>query len=44
MELIAGEESLYGYRKLTRCLQRQYGLIINKSFHTILERDLLEPT
>ncbi|RYD05544.1 hypothetical protein N752_09365 [Desulforamulus aquiferis] len=30
MELIAGEESIYGYRKLTRCLQRQYGLVVNK--------------
>ncbi|MFC6457962.1 IS3 family transposase [Paenibacillus vulneris] len=30
MELIAGEESTYGYRKLTVCLKRQFGLIINK--------------
>ncbi len=30
MELISGEEATYGYRKLTLCLKRQYGLIINK--------------
>jgi putative transposase len=30
LELIMGEESVYGYRKLTVCLQKQYGLIINK--------------
>lgn len=29
-KLIDGEESVYGYRKLTRCLQRKYKLIINK--------------
>jgi putative transposase len=28
--LISGEESVYGYRKLTRCLVLKYGLIINK--------------
>lgn len=30
MELIAGEEQIYGYRKLTKCLQQQYQLHINK--------------
>lgn len=30
MELIAGEEEGYGYRKLTKCLQTKYGLTINK--------------
>jgi putative transposase len=30
MELIAGEESNYGYRKLTKSLRRQYHLVINK--------------
>lgn len=30
LELVSGEESAYGYRKLTVCLRRQYNLIINK--------------
>lgn len=30
MELISGEESVYGYRKLTLCLRNQHQLIINK--------------
>ena len=30
MELIAGEENSYGYRKLTKVLRRQYQLVINK--------------
>lgn len=30
MELIAGEEDSYGYRKLTKALRRQYQLVINK--------------
>lgn len=30
MELILGEEQIYGYRKLTKCLRLQYSLTINK--------------
>jgi putative transposase len=30
MELMAGDEQIYGYRKLTKCLHRQYHLVINK--------------
>lgn len=29
-ELISGEEQIYGYRKLTKCLRVQYNLLINK--------------
>ena len=30
MELISGEEQIYGYRKLAKCLRIQHKLIINK--------------
>lgn len=30
MEMIVGEEQIYGYRKLTKCLQIQRNLVINK--------------
>lgn len=45
LELVAGEESVYGYRKLTRCLRRQYGLVINKKkvYRLCKELDILEP-
>jgi putative transposase len=45
MELIAGDESIYGYRKLTVCLKRQYGLIINKKkvYRLCQELDILQP-
>lgn len=45
MELIAGEESIYGYRKLTLCLQRQHSLIINKKkvYRLCKELDILAP-
>lgn len=45
MELIAGEESIYGYRKLTLCLQNQHGLIINKKkvYRLCKELDILAP-
>jgi putative transposase len=45
MELIAGDESTYGYRKLTICLKRQYGLIINKKkvYRLCQELDILQP-
>ena len=46
MELIAGEESTYGYRKLTVCLKRQYGLIINKKkvYRLCHELDIFSPS
>ena len=45
MELIAGEEQIYGYRKLTKCLQRQYHLIINKKkvYRLCKELAILKP-
>lgn len=45
MELISGEESAYGYRKLTLCLRRQYNLNINKKkvYRLCKELDILEP-
>jgi putative transposase len=45
MELISGEESTYGYRKLTVCLKRQYGLIINKKkvYRLCQALDILQP-
>jgi putative transposase len=30
LELISGEEEIYGYRKLTKCLRSQHQLVINK--------------
>ncbi|MFM1653775.1 IS3 family transposase [Brevibacillus sp. B_LB10_24] len=44
-ELIAGEESAYGYRKLTVCLQRDHQLIINKKkvYRLLKEDELLHP-
>jgi putative transposase len=30
LELVEGEEHVYGYKNLTRCLHRQYGLLVNK--------------
>lgn len=32
MELASGEEAVYGYRKLTVCLRKQYQLLINKKY------------
>ncbi len=45
MKLIEGEESVYGYRRLTRCLQRKYKLIINKKkvYRLCRELDILLP-
>lgn len=45
MELIAGEESAYGYRKLAICLRRQYNLVINnkKVYRLCKELDILAP-
>ena len=43
MELISGEESAYGYRKLTICLKRQHTLHINKKkvYRLCKELDIL---
>jgi putative transposase len=45
LELVSGEEGAYGYRKLTLCLKRQYGLVINKkkTYRLCQELDLLRP-
>ena len=45
LELIAGEEHAYGYRKLTLCLTRQRKLIINKKkvYRLCKELDILAP-
>jgi putative transposase len=45
MELAAGEESAYGYRKLAICLRRQHNLVINdkKVYRLCKELDILEP-
>lgn len=45
MELIAGDGAHYGYRKLTVCLRRQYGLIVNKKkvYRLCRELDILKP-
>ncbi|WP_264672945.1 IS3 family transposase [Heliophilum fasciatum] len=45
MELMAGEESAYGYRKLRICLQRKHQLIINKkkTYRLCKELDILMP-
>lgn len=45
LELISGEESSSGYRKLTIRIQRQYGLVVNKKkvYRLCKELDILEP-
>lgn len=45
LELVAGEESTYGYRKLAICLRRQHGLVINhkKVYRLCDELDILAP-
>ncbi|WP_442595184.1 IS3 family transposase [Neobacillus sp. D3-1R] len=45
LELISSKAEVYGYRKLTRCLQRQYKLIINKKkvYRLCKELDILMP-
>lgn len=45
MKLIAGNECVYGYRKLTRCLQKKYHLVINKKkvYRLCKELDILMP-
>ncbi len=45
MELIVGDESTYGYRKLTICLRRQYGVVINKKkvYRLCQELGILQP-
>lgn len=45
LELIAGEETAYGYRNLTLCLRRQKKLVINfkKVYRLCKELDILAP-
>lgn len=45
MELIAGKACVYGYRKLTKALRREYQLIINKKkvYRLCKELDILMP-
>jgi len=45
MELVAGEENAYGYRKLAICLRRRYNLVINnkKVYRLCKELDILAP-
>nr|WP_279236992.1 IS3 family transposase [Heliorestis convoluta] len=45
MELIAGEESTYGYRKLAICLRRNHNLVINnkKVYRLCAELNILNP-
>lgn len=45
MELVAGEENAYGYRKLAICLRRRHNLVINnkKVYRLCKELDILAP-
>ncbi|AQS58432.1 transposase [Desulforamulus ferrireducens] len=45
LELISGDESVYGYRKLTTCLRRKHQLAINKKkvYRLCKELDILSP-
>jgi putative transposase len=45
LEAIAGDGYAYGYRKLTKMIRRQYGLIINKKkvYRLCKELDILKP-
>ncbi|MCA1319704.1 IS3 family transposase [Bacillus tianshenii] len=45
MNLIEGETEIYGYRKLTKALNRKYKLIINKKkvYRLCKELDILMP-
>lgn len=45
MELIAGEEFIYGYKMLSQCLRDQYQLVINhkKVYRLCKELDILQP-
>ncbi|WP_338035534.1 IS3 family transposase [Halalkalibacter alkaliphilus] len=45
LKLIGGKEGVYGYRKLTRCLQRKYHLNVNKKkvYRLCKELDILLP-
>lgn len=44
-ELLTSETDVYGYRKLTLCLRREYGLIVNKKkvYRLLHEMDMLQP-
>ena len=45
LQLIEGEESVYGYRKLTSCLRQRHKLVINKKkvYRLCKELDILLP-
>lgn len=45
LQLIEGEESVYGYRKLTSCLRQRHKLVINKKkvYRLCRELDILLP-
>lgn len=45
MELVAGEEHVYGYKNLTQCLRNQHNLIINhkKVYRLCKKLDILQP-
>ncbi len=45
MELVAGEEHVYGYLLLTECLRQQYDLVINKkkTYRLCQELEILHP-
>jgi len=45
MELVSGEEGVYGYKKLTHCLRNEYNLVIgkNKVYWMCDELDILQP-
>lgn len=45
MELVSGEEGIYGYKKLTHCLRNEHDLVIgkNKVYWMCDELDILQP-
>ena len=45
LELVSGDGFVYGYRKLTVCLRKQYKLVINKKkvYRLCKELDILRP-
>lgn len=45
MELVSGEEGIYGYKKLTYCLKNEHDLVIgkNKVYWMCDELDILQP-
>lgn len=45
LELVAGEEHVYGYKLLAKCLGNQYGLVLNhkKSYRLCQALEILQP-